>query len=59
MTKSIFKCVECKKYTLNTEKCPSCDGKVFSPRPAKFSIEKEKRYSSYRRQLIKRDLDTS
>ncbi|MCK4972143.1 MAG: hypothetical protein KAS52_02405, partial [Candidatus Heimdallarchaeota archaeon] len=47
------------KYTLNTEKCPSCGGRVVSPRPAKFSIEKEKKYSSYRRQLIKNDLNTS
>ena len=59
MTKSIFKCVECNKYTLNTEKCPACGGKVVSPRPAKFSIEKEEKYSKYRRQLMKNDLNTS
>lgn len=59
MTKSIFKCIDCKKYTLNNKECPSCGGHVASPRPAKFSIEKEERYSSYRRQLIKNDLNTS
>lgn len=59
MTKSIFKCVKCDKYTLNMEKCSSCGGRVVSPRPAKFSIEKEKKYSTYRRQLIKNNLNTS
>lgn len=59
MTKSIFKCVECNKYTLDTEKCPSCGGKTISPKPAKFSIEREEKYSRFRRELIKRDLNTS
>ena len=59
MTKSIFKCMECSKFTLNTKECPSCGGRVVSPRPARFSIEKEEKYSHYRRQLIKNDLKTS
>lgn len=53
MTKSIFRCVECKKYTLESEKCPICDSTVISPQPARFSLEKEKKYSKYRRRLIK------
>jgi rRNA maturation protein Nop10 len=53
MTKSIFKCVDCKKYTLENAKCLSCGGKVISPQPARFSLEKEKKYSKYRRKLFK------
>jgi rRNA maturation protein Nop10 len=53
MTKSIFRCTKCKKYTLNSKECPVCGGKVISPQPARFSLEKEKKYSKYRRQLIK------
>ncbi|MHA2357214.1 MAG: nucleolar RNA-binding Nop10p family protein [Candidatus Heimdallarchaeaceae archaeon] len=53
MTKSIFQCVNCKKYTLNEKKCPACGGHVISPQPARFSLEKEKTYSKYRRNLIK------
>ena len=55
MTKSIFRCVNCKKYTLNDKKCPVCDGNVNSPKPARFSLEKEKTYSKYRRELIRRE----
>ncbi|MHA1707645.1 MAG: nucleolar RNA-binding Nop10p family protein [Candidatus Heimdallarchaeaceae archaeon] len=53
MTKSIFKCTKCKKYTLHSDICPSCGGVVVSPQPARFSLEKEKKYSKYRRMLIK------
>ena len=55
MTKSIFKCSKCNEYTLNSEICPVCGGKVVSPQPARFSLEKEKKYSKYRRLLIKRE----
>ena len=55
MTKSIFKCTKCNKYTLNNETCPVCGGKVVSPQPARFSLEKENKYSKYRRALIKRE----
>ncbi len=54
MTKSIFKCPKCKEYTLS-EKCPKCDSKAFSPQPARFSLEKERKYSHYRRKLVKRE----
>ncbi len=54
MTKSIFKCTKCRKYTLS-ETCPECGGKAVSPQPARFSLEKENKYSKYRRELIKRE----
>jgi len=53
MTKSIFRCTKCKKYTLNSNECPTCGEKVISPQPARFSLEKEKKYSKYRRKIIK------
>jgi H/ACA ribonucleoprotein complex subunit 3 len=31
------KCEKCHRYTLNTETCPYCGGKVHIPHPAKFS----------------------
>ncbi len=56
MTKSIFRCVECKKYTLESDKCPICGGGVIPPQPARFSLDKERKYSKYRRNLIKEQL---
>ena len=53
MTKSIFKCGKSQKYTLQDGNCPFCGGKTVSPQPARFSLEKEKKFSKYRRQLIK------
>lgn len=53
MTKSIFRCIECKIYSLSDGKCPACGSKTVSPRPARFSIEKSQKYSKYRRMLIK------
>ena len=53
MTKSIFRCIKCYKYTLHDKNCPVCGGDVVSPQPARFSMEKEKTYSKYRRALIK------
>ncbi|MCG3222054.1 MAG: ribosome biogenesis protein [Candidatus Heimdallarchaeota archaeon] len=53
MTKSILRCIECKKYTLESTKCSSCGGRVISPQPARFSLEKERKYSKYRRKLMK------
>ncbi|MHA1952360.1 MAG: nucleolar RNA-binding Nop10p family protein [Candidatus Heimdallarchaeaceae archaeon] len=53
MTKSILRCIECKKYTLGSTKCSACGGRVVSPQPARFSLEKESKYSKYRRKLIK------
>jgi H/ACA ribonucleoprotein complex subunit 3 len=40
------RCVKCKKYTLNTEKCPYCGDNVRVPHPAKFSIDDK--YAKYR-----------
>ncbi|NPD87118.1 MAG: ribosome biogenesis protein [Asgard group archaeon] len=53
MTKSILRCAECKKYTLESTECSVCGGRVISPQPARFSLEKERKYSKYRRKLIK------
>lgn len=42
------KCPKCNKYTLKDD-CASCKVKTISPHPFRFSIEKEKKYSKYRR----------
>lgn len=56
MTKSIFRCVACKRYTLDPEQCPICGKNVISPQPPRFSLEKEKKYSKYRRELLKQQV---
>ena len=56
MTKTIFRCIACFSYTLNEDECPKCGKKTVSPQPARFSLEKEKKYSSYRRKLLKQEL---
>jgi len=43
------RCGNCKRYTLNKEKCPSCGGAVYVPHPAKFSPDDK--YAKYRRRL--------
>ena len=53
MTRTLYKCKECKEYTLGAERCPKCNGKVEEPYPARFSMEWEKKYSKYRRQAMK------
>ncbi|MCE7741166.1 MAG: ribosome biogenesis protein [Candidatus Heimdallarchaeota archaeon] len=58
MTKSIYRCIECKEYTLNEQTCPHCGKKTVSPQPARFSLEKEKKYSKYRRRLFKDQLQS-
>jgi H/ACA ribonucleoprotein complex subunit 3 len=40
------KCERCGKYTLQTEVCPHCGGKVHIPHPAKFSPDDK--YMKYR-----------
>ncbi len=42
-------CDACQEYTLKTEACPHCGGKVAPNRPPKFSPEDP--YGSYRRRL--------
>jgi len=44
----IFKCENCKKYTLE-KTCGKCGAKTVSPRPAKYSIEDK--YGKWRRQF--------
>jgi len=47
----IRKCKECGRYTLRSDKCPYCGGKLTIPHPPKFSPED--RYGPYRRSLKK------
>ncbi|MFX0078035.1 MAG: RNA-protein complex protein Nop10 [Candidatus Hermodarchaeota archaeon] len=51
MTKLLKKCSQCNTYTLNQEKCPTCNSSVKNAHPARFSIED--RYGSYRRKMKK------
>ncbi|PLW79602.1 ribosome biogenesis protein [Candidatus Woesearchaeota archaeon] len=44
--KHILKCENCKEYTIS-EKCPRCDGKAVTPKPAKYSPQDK--YAKYRR----------
>lgn len=32
------KCINCGEYTMKTENCPRCGGRVHTPHPAKFSL---------------------
>ncbi len=43
------KCLDCGRYTLKTDKCPYCSGKVRVPHPPKFSPEDK--YGKYRRAM--------
>lgn len=54
--KTLYKCTNCGEYTLKHDVCPYCGGKTYTPHPARFSIEKEQKYSKYRRELIKKQL---
>lgn len=45
MAKSILICPRCKEYTLKNQHCKT---KAITIKPAKFSPEKEKKYSKYR-----------
>ncbi len=58
MTRSIYKCTKCHKYTLETDKCTTCGSTVYSPHPARFSLEKEAKLSKYRLMMIKQELKT-
>jgi len=44
----IKKCPSCKTYTLK-DFCPECEEKTISAHPRQFSLEKEKKYSKYRK----------
>ncbi|MFW9886560.1 MAG: RNA-protein complex protein Nop10 [Candidatus Thorarchaeota archaeon] len=48
----LFRCIECKQYTLEEDKCPKCGGSVVSPRPPKYSPQD--RYGKYRREAKRR-----
>jgi len=43
------KCGQCRSYTLKTEVCPYCGGKVMMPHPPKFSPDDK--YLKYRMAL--------
>ncbi|MGC8573537.1 MAG: ribosome biogenesis protein [Caldisphaera sp.] len=43
------KCVNCKKYTLNQDKCPYCGGPLKVPHPPKYSPSDK--YVEYRYKL--------
>ena len=57
--KTLYKCANCGEYTLKPNLCPHCGGKTYTPHPARFSIEKEQKYSKYRRDLLKNQLNKS
>jgi H/ACA ribonucleoprotein complex subunit 3 len=40
------KCSKCKRYTLETGRCPYCGGELFVPHPHRFSPEDK--YAKYR-----------
>ena len=42
------KCSQCRTYTMK-DLCSKCGKKVSNAHPLKFSIEKEKKYSKYRK----------
>jgi H/ACA ribonucleoprotein complex subunit 3 len=47
LPKLLRKCVACGKYTLKTDACPYCKGKLIMPYPPRFSpLDK---YGEYRR----------
>jgi len=50
---SLNKCLKCGTYTMK-DVCPICNEEARSPAPAKFSIEHAKKYSKYRREMMKR-----
>ncbi len=52
MTKILRKCIQCQEYSIFVERCPHCGGELRNPHPPKFSLEKEARYSKYRRKLL-------
>jgi H/ACA ribonucleoprotein complex subunit 3 len=52
MSKHIYKCLSCGKYTLE-EEC-SCGGKAILPRPPKFSLDDK--YADLKRKVKKEEL---
>ncbi len=47
------KCEKCGNYTLKTDVCPYCSGKVHIPHPAKFSPDDK--YLKYRLSLKRQE----
>ncbi|MFP3228115.1 MAG: RNA-protein complex protein Nop10 [Caldisphaera sp.] len=43
------RCINCKRYTLNQDKCPYCGGSLRVPHPPKFSPSDK--YVEYRYKL--------
>ena len=52
MSKHIYKCISCGKYTIK-EEC-SCGGKAMLPRPPKFSLDDK--YADLKRKAKKEEL---
>ena len=50
------KCVECKRYTLNQNRCPYCQEAVKIPHPAKFSPDDK--YIKYKLDIKKEKITT-
>ncbi|MFV2014126.1 MAG: nucleolar RNA-binding Nop10p family protein [Candidatus Heimdallarchaeota archaeon] len=45
--KTLFRCVQCHHYGLQKQNCPKCDAGMLNPYPARFSLEKEKKYRKF------------
>lgn len=54
MANHIYKCNNCKTYTLKTV-CPNCSNPTISPKPAKYSPEDK--YGIYRRKAKQHDME--
>ncbi len=49
MTKRIYKCLKCGRYTLKQDRCPVCGGLARVAHPPRFSpVDK---YGEYRREM--------
>lgn len=49
--KTLFRCVQCNNYGLRKENCNKCGGEMKNPYPARFSLEKEKKFRKFVRQI--------
>jgi len=50
------KCIKCKRYTLNQNRCPYCNQPVKIPHPAKFSPDDK--YIKYKLDIKKEKITT-
>ena len=42
--KTLYRCNDCSKYWLKQNSCRECNGELSHPYPARFSLEKEKKF---------------